>query len=121
MPRLSLIHERLSLQLVNAFPDNLNRLLGLHGLAATDAASVLGVSPQAVSEWRHGKRGPSVQMLLKLSEVFEVPADALMRIDFKTLLEREAGDPTRFERVEQKLARARKAKRRPKPTSTTKG
>jgi transcriptional regulator with XRE-family HTH domain len=40
------------------FADNLERLLGMHGLTAREASQLLDVSTVALSEWRQGKRQP---------------------------------------------------------------
>ena len=85
------------------FPDNLRRLLGVHGLTATQASRLLRVSPQALSDWSHGKRQPGMEAVVRISELFEVPSDRLVKADFGDLLENELADRERFDRVEAKV------------------
>jgi len=85
------------------FGDNLERLLGLHGLSARRASELLDVSAQTLSEWKYNKSSPSLPMILRLAEFFEVHADRLVNASFSELLATELGDPERFERVEHKI------------------
>lgn len=90
------------------FGGNVSRLLGMHDLSARDASQLLGISSVALSQWRTGKRGPSLDALLRLGQFFEVPTDRLMTEDFSGLLAGPLADVERFERVEAKIARARR-------------
>jgi transcriptional regulator with XRE-family HTH domain len=86
--------------------DNLDRLLGLHSMSATRASSVLGISAQALSEIRKGKRAsPNIDTLEKISDFFEVSVDRLRKATVAELLQDEIADPDRFARVEKKLGR----------------
>jgi transcriptional regulator with XRE-family HTH domain len=89
-----------------SFGDNVSRILGMHNLSARDASKLLGLSTVALSEWRQGKRSPSLNALLRLSAVFEVAGDRLVTAPFTDLLANELGDVDRFERVEEKIAKA---------------
>lgn len=84
-----------------AFADNLYRLAGLHGLNDIGLSKVLGVTPSAVSSWRHGRREPGGGTVLAISEVFEVPPH-LLTGEFETLLPLVA-DPRRFKRTEKRI------------------
>jgi transcriptional regulator with XRE-family HTH domain len=97
------------------FADNLERLLGMHGLTAREASQLLDVSTVALSEWRQGKRQPGLKALLRLSALFEVPGDQLMTAPFSELLAGAVGDEYRFQRVESKIARAQRPLRAVKP------
>jgi transcriptional regulator with XRE-family HTH domain len=89
---------------MDGFGENLRRLLGLHGLSGREAASLIGVSPQSLSEWVRGRRRPNLQMLLRVASFAEIPTDRLLHAEFGDLLEHELKDRGRFERVEAKIA-----------------
>jgi len=89
------------------FGDNIGRLLGLHALTGREAAEILDTSPVAISEWRQGRREPSLRALLRLSELFEVAGDRLVTSPFVDLLAGELSDPERYRRVEAKIAKSR--------------
>ncbi len=87
------------------FPRNLSHLIGLHLLTGRAAQEHIGLSAQAISELRAGKRRPSLEMLQKISRFFGVPIDRLLSEEFETLLVAEVRDPARFRRVETKIGR----------------
>jgi transcriptional regulator with XRE-family HTH domain len=100
---------------VHTFSENLRRLLGLHDLRGREAARMIGVSPQSLSEWMRGRRHPNLQMLLRVSSFLEIASDRLLQANFRDLLERELKDPARFDRVEAKILKRRgRATRRPR-------
>jgi transcriptional regulator with XRE-family HTH domain len=88
------------------FSDNLSRLCGMHKLSGKDAAKVLETDPATFSQWLNSRRQPSLNLILRLSEVFEVSPDRLMKCEFSELVENELGDPARFERVEKKIRKS---------------
>ncbi|MGN0484658.1 MAG: helix-turn-helix domain-containing protein [Lachnospiraceae bacterium] len=47
------------------------------GLTQRDLAEALKVVPQAVSRWEHMEADPSVELLPKLADIFEVTIDEL--------------------------------------------
>jgi transcriptional regulator with XRE-family HTH domain len=87
------------------FHENFNRLIGMHGLNAKQAAALLGVSPQTISSWTRSHSAPSTRVVLKVSEFFEVPADRLFTGSFADLLDVLA-DRERYDRVDAKIRRA---------------
>jgi transcriptional regulator with XRE-family HTH domain len=89
------------------FATNIDRLLGLHGLTAREAAKLIGLSAMALSEWRLGKREPSLKALIRLSALFEVAGDRLVTVPFRDLLSNELSDPDRFDRVEARIDQGR--------------
>ena len=93
---------------MGTFGENLRRLLGLHDLRAREAARMIGVSPQSLSEWMRGHRQPNLQMLLRVSSFLDINGDRLVRAPFRELLAREIADPRRFDRVEAKIRAERK-------------
>lgn len=93
--------DRLTLAM-SRFGENFARVLGLHALTGRQAARLLGVSEQAVSEWLTGKREPGTSSLVRITSSFEVDALRLMNEPFTTMLPQLA-DPDRFDRVEKRL------------------
>jgi transcriptional regulator with XRE-family HTH domain len=89
--------------LVRTFGENLRRLLGLHDLRGREAARLIGVSPQSLSEWMRGHRQPNLQMLLRVSSFLEITGERLLQAPFRDLLARELSDASRFDRVEAKI------------------
>lgn len=89
-----------------SFGENLNRLLGLHAISATRASEALGISAQALSEIRKGKRrSPNIETIEKISEFFDISIERLRHASVQDLLQREIADPARYARVEKKLGR----------------
>jgi transcriptional regulator with XRE-family HTH domain len=59
------------------FVDNLNYLLKLKKINAMTLATAIGVPKSIVYEWVHGKREPSMENLMKLSDYFGASLDYL--------------------------------------------
>ncbi len=59
------------------FADNLNYLLKTHRINAMTLSKAIAVPKSIVYEWVHGKREPSMDNLLKLSDYFGVSLDYL--------------------------------------------
>ncbi|MFA7075992.1 MAG: helix-turn-helix transcriptional regulator [Candidatus Izemoplasmatales bacterium] len=53
----------------------------LHNLSQEDLANKLNVSRQAVSKWENGTYMPDIVNLVKLSEIFNVSTDYLLKED----------------------------------------
>jgi transcriptional regulator with XRE-family HTH domain len=87
---------------MSRFGENFARVLGLHALTGRQAARLLGVSEQAVSEWLTGKREPGTSSLVRIASTLEVDAIRLMNEPFAAVLPQLA-DPDRFDRVEKRL------------------
>lgn len=88
---------------MDAFADNLRRLLGLHGLSASRAKGLVGLSGQALSELMGGKRNASLHSASRLSAFFEIPMERLLNSPFEDLLAEELSDRERYRRVEAKI------------------
>jgi len=89
------------------FPDNINRLLGMHKLTDREAAEILGLSQSTLGKWQTRVRRPSFRMALKVGEFFGVAADRLATAEFEDLLQHELADPERFRTVETRIHRLR--------------
>ncbi|MCR5337993.1 MAG: helix-turn-helix domain-containing protein [Lachnospiraceae bacterium] len=57
---------------------NILALAKERGWNASRLAKILGVSPQAVSKWSRGIASPSIDMLLMMSDLFEVGIEELI-------------------------------------------
>jgi len=94
---------------MEALADNLRRLIGMHALrvsshdSSVGAASLVGISAQALSELQSGKRSPSLATAQAIANFFEVPLDRLLNAAFSDLLAHELADPDRYQRVEKKI------------------
>lgn len=60
------------------------------GLSRRDIASVVGVNPQTVGYLERGDYAPSVELALKLAELFQVPVEVLFSLTPFPLLGSEA-------------------------------
>ena len=60
--------------------DNLKALRKARGLSQQELAEKCNVVRQTVSKWEQGLSAPDSQMLLVLSEVFQVPVNAILEV-----------------------------------------
>ena len=61
------------------FEEKLVTLRKKHGMSQEELADQLGVSRQAISRWELGSTLPDAPNLLKLSDLFDVSIDGLLR------------------------------------------
>ena len=61
------------------FADKLIRLRKINGMSQEDLADELGVSRQAISKWEGMLSVPDLQNVLKISELFGVTTDYLLK------------------------------------------
>lgn len=61
--------------------ERLTELRKEKGLTQAELAELADVSRQAVSKWETGEKIPSSEKLIKLSEIFAVPLDCLVKGD----------------------------------------
>lgn len=57
---------------------NIRRLRQASGISQVDFARRLGVTKQCVSNWENDNVVPSVEMLVRIADVFHVSTDALL-------------------------------------------
>lgn len=50
-------------------------------LSQVDLAKILGVTKQSVSNWENDNIQPSVEMLIKLTEIFNVSTDYILGLE----------------------------------------
>ncbi len=60
------------------FAANLTLLRGIHDLTSAALSRLIGLSPQALSEWRSGRQHPGWRALSTISDFFSVPVDLLV-------------------------------------------
>lgn len=58
--------------------DHIFELAKEKGWSDSKLASILGITPQAISKWRRGAGSPSIEMLTMLQELFGVKMDDLL-------------------------------------------
>ncbi len=61
------------------FKDNLSKLRKQNGMSQEDLAEKLGISRQAISKWESGYSYPDLETVIKLSEIFNVSTDELLK------------------------------------------
>lgn len=72
--------------------ERLTELRKEKGLTQAELAELADVSRQAVSKWETGEKIPSSEKLIRLSEIFAVPLDCLVKGD--TTLQGRQGPPS---------------------------
>ena len=66
---------------------NINRLRKLAGVSVRDLQDVFGfATPQAIYKWQHGINMPTIDNLYALSQWFEIPIDAIICGNRKSIL-----------------------------------
>lgn len=61
--------------------ETIKNLRQAHGWTQVDLAKALGISKQSVSNWENDNILPSIEMLIKISQVFSVSTDYLLGIE----------------------------------------
>lgn len=69
------------------FGERINILRNAYRLSQKELAAALHVSKQTVSNWENDNIAPSVEMLLKIANFFNVSTDYLLGLDDRTCLE----------------------------------
>jgi transcriptional regulator with XRE-family HTH domain len=87
---------------LNPFSQRLRQLREEKGLLQKDVAKILGITPSAYGYYEQGKREPSMEVLKKLSDFFNVSIDYLLgRTDIRSpvdeITEAVSDDPELFE------------------------
>lgn len=54
------------------------KLLGIHGVRASEVAKVTGIPPSTFSDWKKGKSKPKQEKLQKIADYFSVTIEYLM-------------------------------------------
>lgn len=93
--------------------ENIKTLRKAKGLSQEELAVKLNIVRQTVSKWEQGLSVPDAEMLISLSEVFEVPVSTLLG---ETVTEAKADDmkaiSEKLEVINLQLAQAKEARRK---------
>ena len=61
--------------------ENIKRMRMARGMSQVDFAKLIGVTKQCVSNWENDNVIPSIEMLVKIADVFNVKTDLLLGRD----------------------------------------
>ncbi len=67
--------------------ERLRNLRESRGLSQVQLANRLGKSKQSVSNWENNNILPSIEILVRLAEIFQVSCDYLLEIDNRKFLD----------------------------------
>lgn len=67
--------------------ENLKKLRIANGLSQVELAKKIGVTKQCVSNWENDNVMPSIDMLVKIANLFKVSTDRILGLDEKKYLE----------------------------------
>lgn len=68
------------------FGQRITNLRKEKGLTQNDVAEKIGVTAQAVSKWENDQATPDIDILIKLSDIFEISLDELLGKEKKTTI-----------------------------------
>ena len=83
--------------MIYSLNENIKRLRTSHGMSQVEFAKLVGVTKQCVSNWENDNVLPSIDMLVKIAELFKVRTDFLLGresdayIDVSALTEEQRG------------------------------
>ena len=67
--------------------EQIRELRNIRGISKIQLANKLGVTKQSVSNWENDNILPSIEMLVKIANFFEVSTDYLLGLDKKRTLD----------------------------------
>ncbi len=67
--------------------ENIKALRLSHGMNQVEFSKLLGVTKQCVSNWENDNVLPSIEMLIKIADVFSVSTDYLLGRDVSAMLD----------------------------------
>ena len=68
---------------MNRIGEKLHTLRIRHGYTARELAALLAVSHTHILRMEKGEKGPSASLILKMSQLFNISADKLLRDDLE--------------------------------------
>ena len=83
--------------MLHSFNENIKKLRISQGMSQVEFAALVGVTKQCVSNWENDNVLPSIEMLVKIADIFKVKTDFLLgreperSIDISGLTEEQAG------------------------------
>jgi DNA-binding XRE family transcriptional regulator len=78
----------------------LKELRELFGMNQIQLARKLGVSKQSISNWENDNIQPSIEMLIKIAQLFSVSTDFLLGMDSRKYLEVTDLTPTQITHIQ---------------------
>lgn len=69
------------------FSERLTEVRKANKLSQTEVAAKLNVTKQSVANWENGNVMPSIDMLIKISTVFNVSSDFLLGLDNRKFID----------------------------------
>lgn len=72
---------------MNHFTENLKRSERAFGIRTADLADYLGLPPETVKSWEVGMSEPNLEQLRLLCEYFETPADYLIGLNDRPMVD----------------------------------
>ena len=83
--------------MLHSLNENIKKLRISQGMSQVEFAAIVGVTKQCVSNWENDNVLPSIEMLVKIADIFKVRTDFLLgrdvdrTIDISGLTEEQAG------------------------------
>lgn len=83
--------------MLHSLNENIKRLRISQGMSQVEFATLVGVTKQCVSNWENDNVLPSIEMLVKIADIFKVKTDFLLgreperSVDISGLTEEQAG------------------------------
>ena len=66
---------------MNLFPERLKEIRTLKGYTQKQVAQAINTTDDSIFSWEKGRSQPSIEMILALCKLFEVPADYLLGLE----------------------------------------
>ena len=73
--------------MLHSLNENIRELRTAHGMSQVEFANLVGVTKQCVSNWENDNVLPSIEMLTKIADAFNVSTDKLLGRESKDLLD----------------------------------
>ena len=64
--------------MLHSLNENIRELRTAHGMSQVEFANLVGVTKQCVSNWENDNIQPSIDMLMKLADYFNISTDELL-------------------------------------------
>lgn len=73
--------------MVNCLNSTIRQLRIAHGLSQVEFAKLIGVTKQCISNWENDNVLPSIEMLVKIADLFQVSTEYLLGRSNKVVLD----------------------------------
>ena len=90
--------------------ERIKELRTAHGMSQVLLAEKAGISKQCVSNWENGYIQPSVDMLIKLSQLFSVSTDYILGLSDERLLDTAGLTEAQLARIQELINDIRKTR-----------